>query len=47
MPPRFPVGAGASNKKYVGNIAWEPPDTIPPDTKRLVSIDGKLRPEGD
>jgi len=47
MPPQFPVGAGASNKKYVGNIAWEPPGTIPPDANRLVLIDGKLRLEGD
>jgi len=46
MPPRFPIGAAHANKKYVGNIAWAPSGETLPDAERLVSVDGKLRPEG-
>ena len=47
MPTRFPVGAGTDNKKFIGNLAWEKPGTLPADAKRYVRIDGKLRLEGD
>ncbi len=42
MPPQFPIGAGESNKKFIGNIAWEKPSTLPPDAQHLVSVNGKL-----
>jgi hypothetical protein len=45
MPTRFPVGAGTDNKKFIGNLAWEKPGTLPADAKRYVRIDGKLRLE--
>lgn len=45
VPPRFPIGSGHANKKYIGNIAWEAPANIPPNAKRLVLVDGKLRLE--
>jgi len=45
MPTRFPIGAGTDNKKFIGNIAWEKPGTLPADAKRYVRIDGKLRLE--
>ena len=47
MPTRFPIGAGTDNKKFIGNLAWEKPTTLPPDAKRYVRIDGKLRLEGE
>jgi hypothetical protein len=43
MPTRFPIGAGSENKKFIGNLAWEKPGTLPADAKRYVRIDGKLR----
>ena len=47
MPTRFPIGAGTDNKKFIGNLAWEKPGTLPLDAKRYVRIDGKLRLEDD
>lgn len=47
MPTRFPVGAGADNKKFVGNLAWEKPSKVPTDAKRYIRIDGKLRLESN
>jgi hypothetical protein len=47
MPMRFPIGAGSENRKFIGNLTWEKPGTLPADTKRYICIDGKLRLESN
>jgi len=47
VPPRFVVGAGAGNKKYVGNIAWKGSAKNPSNPSPQVVSDGKLKPDED